>query len=325
MHDNGWSKDLRVAVSGHGVVSHVGSAVLRLVADNLGLAAGLSRTLARRGFTPVHDRGRVLTDLAVCIADGGRSLSDIATLVDPGELFGPVASDTTVWHTLDEIDAKTRTRIAETRARVRRRVWKKITARHGRIPPSKVADTDLGKTVVIRLDSTIQVAHSDKQGAAPTWKGTYGHHSLGGWCDNTGESLFEQADGWRYQVFVTNTPGRQLDFLEARHRAHARVEDRVRTGKATGLDHLPSRLMDINHGWTLAASIATDLLAWTRLLCLDNDLATAEPATLRYRLLHTAARIVKGQRRRTIKIPETWPWAHQLAAAFTAAFALTPT
>jgi hypothetical protein len=41
----------------------------------------------------------------------------------------------------------------------------------------------------------------------------------------------EEADGWRYQLVATNTPGRQLDFLEARHRAHARVEDRIRTGR----------------------------------------------------------------------------------------------
>ena len=33
MHDSAWSKDLTVEVSGHGVVSHAGSAVLRLLAD----------------------------------------------------------------------------------------------------------------------------------------------------------------------------------------------------------------------------------------------------------------------------------------------------
>ena len=135
----------------------------------------------------------------------------------------------------------------------------------------------------------------------------------------------EEADGWRYQLVATNTPGRQLDFLEARHRAHARVEDRVRCGKATGLDHLPSTLMAINAAWCVAAMIATDLLCWFRLLCLQGLLAQAEPKTLRYRLLHTAARIVRGQRKRKIKIPEAWPWAHELAAAFSLAFALTPT
>jgi hypothetical protein len=58
------------------------------------------------------------------------------------------------------------------------------------------------------------------------------------------------------------------------------------------------------------------------LLCLDPALADAEPKTLRDRLLHTAARIVRGQRKRKIKIPETWPWAAALAAAFHTAFAL---
>jgi hypothetical protein len=106
----------------------------------------------------------------------------------------------------------------------------------------------------------------------------------------------EETDGWRYQLLATNTPGRQLDFLEARHRAHARVEDRVRTGKATGLDHLPSTSMEINKEWCVAAMIATDLLRWFALLCL-TALANAEPKTLRYRLLHAAARIVRGQRK----------------------------
>ena len=66
-----------------------------------------------------------------------------------------------------------------------------------------------------------------------------------------------------------------------------------------------------------------DLLCWLRLLCLQGPLARAEPKTLRYRLLHTAARLVRGQRKRKIRIPETWPWADELTAAFHAAFALT--
>ena len=36
MELNAWSKDLRVEVDGHGVVSHAGSAVLRLLADGTG-------------------------------------------------------------------------------------------------------------------------------------------------------------------------------------------------------------------------------------------------------------------------------------------------
>ena len=169
MHDSAWSKDLTVEVDGHGVVSHTGSAALRLIADNTGLTGGLSRALARCGFVPVHDRGRVLTDLAVCIADGGRVLSDLAALRDQAELYGPVASDPTAWRTLEAVGEKQRQHIAAARARVRRHVWKLISDRHGAIPPSTVADVDLGKTVVIRMDATIQIAHSVKEGAAGTF------------------------------------------------------------------------------------------------------------------------------------------------------------
>lgn len=63
--------------------------------------------------------------------------------------------------------------------------------------------------------------------------------------------------------------------------------------------------------------MACDLIAWLQLLTLDGDLAKAEPKRLRYRLLHTAARLVRGQRRRRLRIPPTWPWANQITAAFT--------
>jgi hypothetical protein len=182
---NAWSNDLTVEVGGHGVVSHAGSAVLRLIADGTGLTAALSKALRRRGFTPVHDRGRVLVDTAVCIAGGGRVLSDLAALRDQAELFGSVASDPTLWRALEEIGTEQRERIATARAKVRRQAWSLIEARHGQIPPSQVADTDLGKTVVIRMDATIQIAHSDKEGAAGTFKGSWGHHPLTAWCDNT--------------------------------------------------------------------------------------------------------------------------------------------
>lgn len=169
MHDNALSNDLTVEVEGHGVVSHTGSAMLRLLADNTGLSAGLSRALARRGFAPVHDRGRILGDLAVCIADGGRVMSDLAALRDQHELYGPVASDPTAWRTLEAIGEPERAHIAAARAKTLRQVWAQVTDRLGAIPPSKVADVDLGKTIVIRMDATIQIAHSDKEGAAGTF------------------------------------------------------------------------------------------------------------------------------------------------------------
>ena len=46
-------------------------------------------------------------------------------------------------------------------------------------------------------------------------------------------------------------------------------------------------------------------------------LAKAEPKTLRYRLLHTAARLTAGGRRLRLRLDKAWPWANQLAQAFT--------
>ncbi len=130
---------------------------------------------------------------------------------------------------------------------------------------------------------------------------------------------FEIRDGYRYQAFTTNTARGQLAFLDARHRAHARVEDRIRTGKDTGLGRMPSRHEAINTVWLELALIAADLLALSQSMLLvdEPDLAKAEPKTLRYRLLHTAARITRGQRKVFLRLAEHWPWALALALAFT--------
>ncbi len=132
-------------------------------------------------------------------------------------------------------------------------------------------------------------------------------------------SLFEERDGWRYQAFVTNTQAGQLAFLEARHRAHARVEDRIRHAKDTGLGRFPSREFDINQTWLALTMIAADLVAWTRLLGCTGDakvLASCEPKALRYRFLHVPARLTHGARRRRLRIPESWPWAVAIVAVF---------
>jgi hypothetical protein len=130
-------------------------------------------------------------------------------------------------------------------------------------------------------------------------------------------SLFEAADGWRYQAFATNTQTGQLAFLEARHRAHARVEDHIRHAKDTGLGRFPSREFAINSAWAQLAAIAADLTAWLRLLALGADLATAEPKKLRYRLLHIPGRLVRSGRRRRVRLPDHWPWITQLLTALT--------
>jgi hypothetical protein len=137
-----------------------------------------------------------------------------------------------------------------------------------------------------------------------------------------GLTLFEQADGWRYQAFATNTAHGQLAFLEARHRAHARVEDRIRVAKDTGLGRFPSREFTINQVWIQIAAIAADLVAWLQLIALDHDLAKAEPKLLRFRLLHVPARLTRSGRQRQLRLPAHWPWASRIAAAFAAIMAI---
>jgi hypothetical protein len=135
-------------------------------------------------------------------------------------------------------------------------------------------------------------------------------------------TLFEAEDGWRYSLWVTNRPAAtkgwlgQNAYIDAAHRVQARVEDAIRTGKDTGLGHFPSFDFKVNAAWLTAAMIASILLAWLKLLGLDGDLARAEPKTLRYRVLHAAARLVRGGRRRLLKIQATWPWAEAITAAW---------
>ncbi len=455
MKRTSWSTGLSVTDDGTGVVAHAGSVAVRLLADRTGLTGELSKALTRRSFVPVHDRGQVLVDVAVMLADGGEAIADIDVLRHQASVLGPVASAPTVWRALDELTPAALKRIDAARARTRRHVWAQLED----LPASTVADTDLGDVVVLDVDATLVTAHSEKELAASTFKKGFGYHPLGVWCDNTQEmlavtlragnagsntatdhidvlgkaiaqvpaahrkrmliradgagashdlldwltdqntirgraveysvgfavtekvrdaialvpkqvwtpaidaaggvreggdvveltglmnltawpagmrvivrrerphpgaqlSLFEERDGWRYQAVATNTPdkpGVQLAFLEARHRAHARVEDRIRCAKDSGLGRFPSREFKINQAWTQLTAIAADLIAWLRLLALTGDavgLAKCEPKTLRYRLLHVPARLTHGGRRRRLRIPESWPWATAIVAVF---------
>ena len=131
-------------------------------------------------------------------------------------------------------------------------------------------------------------------------------------------TALERGTGWRYTIVATNItrmwgiPGsHHPQWLDCLHRSHATVEDRVRTNKAMGLRNLPSKSWTINRGWVLAANLAADLQAWTRLLGLHDqpDLAHAEPETLRYRLLHLPAKLTTHARRRWLAIAADWPWA----------------
>ena len=390
----------------------------------------------------------MLSDLAVAIADGAETITDLQALGDQPELHGPVASTATAWRVLAGVDAGVLAELRRGRAAARERAWLARAELTGTgLPPSRVAGRDLD-AAVIDIDATLVTCHSDKQGAAGNFKGGFGYHPLLAYLDNTNEALagilrpgnagsntaadhitvldlalaqlpeavrdgrilvrtdgagfshawvehlteagleystgfpvteqvrsaiaavpawawtpaidpvgglrdgadladvtgvldlarwpagmrvlvrrerphpgaqldaFEERDGYRYQAIATNTAVGQLAMLDARHRARARVEDRIRTGKDTGIGRFPSRAMAINAAWLELALTAADLIAWTQTALLDGELATAEPKALRYRLLHTAARITHGQRKTFLRLAAGWPWAKALARAF---------
>jgi hypothetical protein len=127
---------------------------------------------------------------------------------------------------------------------------------------------------------------------------------------------FTDIDGHRYQVFVTDHRSGDVSFLEALYRGRGRCECAIRDSKDTGLANLPSAEFAINQAWLIEVLIAGDLLAWTKGLCLDGELAHAEPKRLRYTLLHTAAIVARSARRTTVRIAEGWPWADELVGAF---------
>jgi len=426
-----------------GVVSHAGAALLAEVADRLGLTEALTRALA-----PMHERrgrhaaGRVVRDLAVMLADGGDCLADLRAVRDQQALFGPVASDATAFRVIAAIarDPGLLRALRVARARARANAWSAGAA------PERI---------VIDIDATLITAHSDKQGAAGTYKGGFGFHPLLAFLDGSREALagilrpgnagantasdhidlvrlaLEQLPGeivtdaeivvrtdsagatheftddladanirfllgydltetvrtailalperaWRpairqdgepregawvaeltsglqlgcwpagTRVIVRRErphPGAQLSFtdhdghrflatltdlagdpvaLECLHRARASAEDRVRAAKQTGLENLPFRDFDHNAVWLELSLIAQDLTSWTQRLTLDGALAICEPKSLRYRLLHTAARLTFHARRAILRLPHTWPWANALAAAFTRLAALPP-
>jgi Transposase DDE domain group 1 len=123
-------------------------------------------------------------------------------------------------------------------------------------------------------------------------------------------------------AFLTDTargviPG-QAAGLELRHRQHARVEDRIRQAKATGLRNLPCRGWDENSAWLEAVLAAADLICWAKLICFATvpSLARCEIATFRYRVLHAAAQLTRSARTTRLRIDRAWRWASQIAAGF---------
>ena len=418
-------------LAGPELTSRAGTALLAGLADKLGLTAGLTAALRVHSRAVRHEPGRVLRDLAVMLADGGDALCDLGALRDQQALFGPVASDATAYRCLERLDAQQLAAMRAARAAARARAWQQAGA---------------PRRLVLDIDATLVTAHSDKEGAAGTYKGGFGFHpllcfeaatseALSGIlrpgnagantaadhlsvleaalaqlppgaagpgtlvrCDSGGAShdflaavverglafsvgldltervreaclavpeeawrpaldgegdpregawvaelaldlaawpagsraicrrerphpgaqlTFTDAGGHRFQVVLTNQPGRRLARLEQLHRQRAAIEDGIRCAKATGLRNLPFRAYAMNEAWLELVLAASDLLAWTRrLLLAGTRLAACEPKRLRYRLLHVAGRIVRHARSVRLRLMRSWPWAAVLARAF---------
>jgi hypothetical protein len=167
MKRSGSRRRVKVSADGNGVVSHAGAALLRELATETGLAAGVTGALigTYRGF-PLHLPGQVFADLAVAIADGADAVTGIEVLRDRESLFGPVASMPTAWRLLDRIDEPHLARVRAARAAARDRAW------------AAGAAPQPGGELRIDFDATISIAHSEKHNAAATWKKTYGFHPL---------------------------------------------------------------------------------------------------------------------------------------------------
>ena len=182
MKTTGLYPRVRVDAAGSGVVSQAGGLLLTNAVRASGLDAELSRLLERwRKPLARHDPAKIVTDLAVALALGGDCLADIAVLrAEPG-LFGLVASDPTVSRMVDalagDVEAVLKA-ISTARAAARARVW----ALAGRHAPD--AGRDIDDPLIIDLDATLVGAHSDKQGAAPTFKRGYGFHPLCAFVDH---------------------------------------------------------------------------------------------------------------------------------------------
>lgn len=156
-----------------------------------------------------------------------------------------------------------------------------------------------------------------------------------GSCGSGEAATFTDVDGMRITALLTNTPAGpagmvpgQAARLELRTRQHARVEDRIREAKATGLRNFPCRAFNENNAWLETVLTAVDLVlvCWTKQICFADvpELAKCEIAAFRYRVLHVAARLTRGVRQLRLRIDKAWRWAvhiaegfHRLRAAFT--------
>ena len=185
MKRKGRSRGPRVTVGGESLLSSAGGGLLLQTAELVGLPRALSQRLAPwRPVRARHDPGKVLLDLAVAVALGGDCLADLAAVRCQPDLFGDVASDPTVSRLIATLAADadaSLVAIRSARAQARAQVW--------HLQPVTESDGWL----VIDLDATLVDAHSEKEGAEPTFKRGFGFSPLLAFADHglggTGECL----------------------------------------------------------------------------------------------------------------------------------------
>jgi hypothetical protein len=434
---------VRVGDGGRQIASQVGTHLVGRVAELLELPLELSEAMAptvRRRSR--HDRGRLLTQMALTLAAGGRCVTDVAVLRNQPSLFGEVASDATVWRTFDAVDEATLARLRAGRAAATGRLLERL---------------DDPGPVVIDVDASLFEIHSERKEAAnPHFKGGFGFHPMFAFVEPAGvplagrlregragandaedhltviddaiaalpqgwrqghrpgddpglvrRRLLVRADtagyshsviggladrncefsigmpandrfdreihrlrfdewqpavtadgqvrrgaqvaeidlapdwmpagtrvivrrerphpgaplklwdhnGWRHQVIVTNQTGDAVE-LERRHRQHAQVENRIKQLKDIGDARFPFTRLTSNAAWLETMLVAALLLGATRRLLLDGELADAEPRRLRHTLLGCPARLVRRARQTWLRLADSWPWTHQLLAAY---------
>jgi hypothetical protein len=129
-------------------------------------------------------------------------------------------------------------------------------------------------------------------------------------------TLFDTAEGFRHQVFITDQTDTDIAALELRHRHRAHVENRIRAAKDSGLRNLPCEDFVRNEAWLQLVLCAQDLHAWAQALCFDGALAVAEPKKLRHRVWHASAHLARSGRQTIVRFQRSWPWTTDIVIAF---------
>lgn len=190
MKSTRWDHRLGVRADDRNLVGHVGVVLLRRIADGTGLTTVLARALPQGTGPGWRDRGEALVMPACAIVLGATNVLEAEQVQHHWQrLFPRPVSDSTLRRTLEAIDGPVAARVERVRAAIRRVVWTMLALRPGGFPWLSVCGRELTNWYVLDLDATLVTCTSRKDGAAGTFKGSFGHHPLGAWVANTRECV----------------------------------------------------------------------------------------------------------------------------------------